>query len=360
ATLLGFSDADVERALATFEELSPDERRRIHELMRRFFNGYRFYGGSDPLYNSTMVMSFLERLQSGELRVSWLLDETIDDIKLNQIIGDDNVDASENSVRTLVSGTPRGASLVLELLAAAPRGVEAESVHALFRNIRLRQLLTNDSNSRTRALAFMYHHGLVTLAEHGDDAIAANVRLPNLAMELRHMQSIKEAILPNTELRRVVLEPSAELLHSAIDAMCKQVGGTLALDKEAPFESLVVHAFLSLAHNGPVHVIQQAHLPASGSVDTDAGAEDAKGFSDVLLVATDNDGKKRGLLLELKASKKYSLKTQREQARDQLLRYHRSLMAHGLKLGGEVASLASVRLFSAVLKFGATRAANAL
>ena len=80
----------------------------------------------------------------------------------------------------------------------------------------------------------------------------------------------------------------------------------------------------------------------------------------MLLVATDNDGKKRGLLLELKASKKYSLKTQQEQARDQLLRYPRSLKAHGLKLGDEVASLASVRLFSAVLKFGATRAADAL
>jgi hypothetical protein len=59
--LVGFTKSDLQKALSDIN-LTDSRADSLLELMKRFYNGYRFFGSSEPLYNSTLCLFFLQEL----------------------------------------------------------------------------------------------------------------------------------------------------------------------------------------------------------------------------------------------------------------------------------------------------------
>ena len=93
ADMCGFTEADIKRGLSLIDHLLDEERDRALVMMREYYNGYLFKGGT-PLYNSTLSLYFLDKLVMEPGLVNEL--EKISDVKRLRAMVDDNVSVSQN------------------------------------------------------------------------------------------------------------------------------------------------------------------------------------------------------------------------------------------------------------------------
>ena len=104
-SLVGFARNDLVRALEQIADLTADDRERALVQMQNYYNGYRFDGCRELLYNPTLSLFFLDRL-ANKGRV-WL--EKVDGLKdadetLRELY-DSNVAASTTFVEILRQST---------------------------------------------------------------------------------------------------------------------------------------------------------------------------------------------------------------------------------------------------------------
>jgi hypothetical protein len=125
ASLVGFRKHDLERALKLIPHLSVEQRSNALDLMRRHYNGYRFFNGSEePLYNSTLSLFLLQKLSMRKLDIDELL--ALDTPTLLEDVADDNVKLSNSFVK-LAREVPAGEHAVAALLGeSAP--IEGDSI----------------------------------------------------------------------------------------------------------------------------------------------------------------------------------------------------------------------------------------
>jgi hypothetical protein len=65
--MVGFTQNDLRRALSDLNTV--DARAdTLLDIMNRFYNGYRFFGSSEPLYNSTLCLYFFKLLTEPDQR----------------------------------------------------------------------------------------------------------------------------------------------------------------------------------------------------------------------------------------------------------------------------------------------------
>lgn len=193
---LGFTSKEVVRAVSELElGAAGEERQRFEEqaldLIKTYFNGYRFPGvDDDGLYCPQLCLNVFINL-CDEKNWVYLDDKDPDRFwkkvapkEIMRMLGDDNSDPSGAGVR-LLARLPEATKL-LRRLSEGPvefdksilksRG-KLSSLLAAGKAGRLGRSLTttgSESERREAVLSFMFDQGLVTLGPHGDTLVFAN------------------------------------------------------------------------------------------------------------------------------------------------------------------------------------------
>eukprot|EP01094_Clydonella_sp_ATCC50884_P022324 TRINITY_DN50_c0_g1_i12.p1 TRINITY_DN50_c0_g1~~TRINITY_DN50_c0_g1_i12.p1 ORF type:complete len:679 (-),score=107.73 TRINITY_DN50_c0_g1_i12:186-2222(-) len=217
ADVCGFKRADVETALAHVD-LRPHDVKFALNLMEKYYDGYRFDGSTEPLYNPALCLFFLTRLAKNP---SYFLEELRGPRRMKRM-SDRNVNVSE-SVVGLVQRAPGGCEAVLAARSGEPLDVD------LWDDFRLREFLSpaegeSSSTDASQAATMMYHHGLLTysatrklvvpnlIAKHRLLHQACSVRIP--------LRAVEEAVLHPTERRWRRLIEDIFVLGNSVATLC--------------------------------------------------------------------------------------------------------------------------------------------
>eukprot|EP01094_Clydonella_sp_ATCC50884_P022323 TRINITY_DN50_c0_g1_i11.p1 TRINITY_DN50_c0_g1~~TRINITY_DN50_c0_g1_i11.p1 ORF type:complete len:662 (-),score=96.18 TRINITY_DN50_c0_g1_i11:186-2171(-) len=217
ADVCGFKRADVETALAHVD-LRPHDVKFALNLMEKYYDGYRFDGSTEPLYNPTLCLFFLDKLVEDP---SYFLEE-LQEPDIMDVMTDDNVNVSENVVG-LVQRAPGGCEAVLAARSGEPLDTRLSGTY------RLRQFLSpaegeSSSTDASQAATMMYHHGLLTysatrklvvpnlIAKHRLLHQACSVRIP--------LRAVEEAVLHPTERRWRRLIEDIFVLGNSVATLC--------------------------------------------------------------------------------------------------------------------------------------------
>jgi hypothetical protein len=145
ASLVGFPKCDLERGLALIPHLNTAQREGALTLMRKYYNGFVFYRATEPLYNPTLSLHFLQQVSEGKLDVDELLAmDVAGSPALLARLSDTNVKLSSSFLR-LARSVPAGERAVAELLGASAPLASG----ALEQVITFDELLAKPSASRT-------------------------------------------------------------------------------------------------------------------------------------------------------------------------------------------------------------------
>jgi hypothetical protein len=185
--LCGFTEAEV---AAVLERLaaegqggtwSPPE---ALELMRTFYNGYRFATKAGaPIYNPTLSLYFLKSLQSEGTYPEEMLDENL---------------AMDRSKLRYIAELPHGE----EVLAQALNGEQGLIVPRLAKRFGVTDVLTGVKDQPFMA-SLLYYFGILTLTGVGllDKPI---LNIPNLVARSLYVERLREHWLPTYEDRLTI------------------------------------------------------------------------------------------------------------------------------------------------------------
>jgi hypothetical protein len=266
ASLVGFRKRDLERGLALIPHLNMAQREGALALMRKYYNGYVFYGATEPLYNSTQALYFLDKLSRNKLNVDKLLAmDAASHPALLARLSDTNVKLSNRIVK-LARSVPQGERAVAQLLGAS---APLASV-AVERVIALEDLLVAPTPDALQALLF--YQGIATFT----DAQGSSLCLPNELIRQKQFAPLHET-LQFRDIGLLLREPTAALFEALFADIAKLGPG--AVKKESTFAFRVGLVLSKLCRIADIRLEVRAG-------DT---------LSDVLLVRKDG-----ALLLELK------------------------------------------------------------
>ncbi len=199
AGLCGFYEAELRDLLAPVaaeRQLPPEEVERLLEIMRAWYNGYRFSErASDLVYNPTNVLFFLTEIYlEGELP---------------RVLHDANL-RTDQAKLAFLARTAVGTGVVEELTEGT--GL-SRSVPSQLGEIRIPQLLDSFSLGDLTAqlskdagavASFLYYMGLLTLTD-----VPGRLRIPNLVVRKLFLDRLLEVFLPDlaesSEARRVAM-----------------------------------------------------------------------------------------------------------------------------------------------------------
>eukprot|EP00038_Savillea_parva_P025999 m.50612 g.50612 ORF g.50612 m.50612 type:complete len:746 (-) comp7251_c0_seq3:89-2326(-) len=221
---------------------SSHRRGMLLDFTRAFFNGYRFKGSDNALYNPQLVMGFLhdamtqpelvERIVSGE----W-------DRRLVNEVDDKNVQLSTTNF-SICRHSPLLLPTVLALLDCNDAGVPCArptAVKAID--------LVRASDNRV-LLELMRQMGMVTFAtdEHGatDDT---HVVIPNRMARVHFAEQLLDTVRGCTDdVADFLHYPSADTLNRAVDELSEAIWRTTSLSaSEQHFQAALVVGFWVLA-----------------------------------------------------------------------------------------------------------------
>ena len=185
--LCGFTEAEV---AAVLERLAAEGRAETWspaealELMRTFYNGYRFATNADaPIYNPTLSLYFLKSLQSEGAYPEEMLDENL---------------AMDRSKLRYIAELPHGE----EVLAQALNGEQGLIVPRLAKRFGVTDVLTGVKDQPFMA-SLLYYFGILTLT--GIDLLDKPIlNIPNLAARSLYVERLREHWLPTYEDRRTI------------------------------------------------------------------------------------------------------------------------------------------------------------
>ncbi len=190
--LCGFTETELHAALeamATARRLEADQTAIALDLMRDFYNGYRFSSQRDKrIYNPTLALYFLKYLGRHGVYPSRLLD--------------DNLAMDRNRIQ-YVARLPHGEALVN----AALNEREPLTVAQLVNRFGVRDMLTAPRDPAFLA-SLLYYFGVLTLA--GRDVLGKLVlTIPNQVIRKLYVERLQEQVLPDygdQEQRQRVVE----------------------------------------------------------------------------------------------------------------------------------------------------------
>ena len=204
ADLCGFSEESIKNGLEQIA-LSCEQRNRALDLMRKYYNGYIFKGGS-PVYNSTLCLYFLKKLAIEG--ASWLheVENMPFEKQLIEMV-DNNVNVSENVVN-LIKQLPGGPRAVFDL--AVGNGSDVD----LLGSLRLSELRKSidDEDQRQRLFSVMYYHGVVTRRAADDNTLV----LPNEIARGHFMKQLSAAALDLETLASDIADPTVGKWESIV------------------------------------------------------------------------------------------------------------------------------------------------
>ena len=189
ASLCGFREREVRDVLGLIAEdrgLSGDTVEETVEVLRTWYNGYRFSEDADVLvYNPTNVLYFLHHLQRRG--------------KPPRQLHDSNLRTDQAKLAFLArSAAGKG---VIEKLTEETGEV---GIPLLLDNFALGELTTQLSEDRDAVASFLYYMGLLTLTD-----VPGRLRIPNLVVKKLLLDRLLEVYLPNlaesSEARRVAM-----------------------------------------------------------------------------------------------------------------------------------------------------------
>jgi hypothetical protein len=222
ASLVGFRERDLERGLALIPHLNMAQREGALTLMRKYYNGYWFKGATEPLYNSTQALYFLDKLSRNKLNVDKLLAmDAASHPALLARLSDTNVKLSNSFVK-LARSVPQGERAVAQLL-----GVSAPLASvALERVIALEDLLVAPTADALQALLF--YQGIATFT----DAQGSSLRLPNELIRRKQFAPLVRQV-QFRDIDLLLREPTAALFEALFADIAKLGPG--AVKKESTF-----------------------------------------------------------------------------------------------------------------------------
>ena len=229
-TMVGFTEEIVRRGLGALQ-LSDTQGESAMQLMHAFFDGFRFPGVGDdtPLFNSQQCLFFLLGLASGKF-LYLLKNDTwkqTDPYKLINIITDPNTRISDN-VFGVLGNTPISLADIVSL-ASSPVPC---SIAGLSTPYRLKEMIGPTSSTSSddpnvllaRSRAFMFSHGIVTLApdSHGDEG---KLIVPNEIARQDYLKKLEQKIgLRAFDLGRLFQDPTAETIRSFFQSIVNEIG----------------------------------------------------------------------------------------------------------------------------------------
>jgi len=181
ADLCGFHEAEVENTLheiCRLCELSEEKGAEALEMMRTWYNGYRFVASQvEPVYNPTLCLYFFDEFQSRCTYPDDMLDANL---------------AVDESKLQYTAELPGGMDLVFLL---AERSAEV-TLQRISRRFGLSEMLTDASRDRLFLVSFLYYFGVLTLAGETEQG-ELRLKVPNLVMQGLYVNRVQRILLPD-------------------------------------------------------------------------------------------------------------------------------------------------------------------
>ncbi len=241
--LCGFTDREVWGALSQVAAdcgLTAAAAREAMEMVRTFYNGYRFsYRSEEPLYNPTLALYFLDHLQEEGRYPEEMLDSNL---------------AMDRAQLEYVARLPNGRRLIVEALEEQP----PPSVRSLSQRFGLGDMLREHKDISFMA-SLLYYLGILSL--DGRTASGRHVlRIPNVVVRRLYAEQIRDLYLPPTA--RDEAEWVAEELYTTgdIGAVCEFIEDRYFKvfdnrDYRWANELTVKTAFLTLLFNDVLYIM---------------------------------------------------------------------------------------------------------
>ncbi|GAB6059141.1 AAA family ATPase [Desulfonatronum parangueonense] len=243
--LCGFREEEIARGMdivAEACELDAAARKQALEMMRTWYNGYRFSPDDDgKLYNPTLALYFYKIFSL--------------DCNYPREMLDDNL-ATDRSKLEYLAQLPGGGQLLLDLLAESAQ----VQVERLANRFGMRDMLRDQSKDNTFMASLLYYFGVLSLEGQTPDGELL-LRVPNLVMRKLYVEQIAEMLLPDPMLRDEGKDAAKQLYQKGDMApLCSYVEEKYfkvfhTADYRWANELTVKTAFLTLLYNDILYVM---------------------------------------------------------------------------------------------------------
>ena len=253
--LCGFTEAELRAALeqvAAAHNLTTAQAEAALELMRVFYNGYRFHPAqTEGVYNPTLALYFLKHLARQGVPPARLLDN--------------NLAMDRNRLR-YVAQLPHGETLIT-------RALNPEvplAITELSNRFGVEEMLTAPKDAAFMA-SLLYYFGVLTLAGH--DAFGKlQLTIPNQVVRQLYIERLAAQLLPNPDdqqHQQQVIErfyatgdpgPLCELLEQRLGVLDNR-------DLRWSNELVVKMAFLAVLFNDAFYIMDSEPALARGYAD---------------------------------------------------------------------------------------------
>lgn len=250
--LCGFTETELTLIL---HDLSLDTEQQHHalNLMRTFYNGYRFSTKSETsVYNPTLTLYFLKQLQENGSYPEFMLDE--------------NLSMDRNKL-VYISKLPHGEEVLIKALS----GGDSVVIPQLARRFGVEDMLTAVKDE-TFMVSLMYYFGILTFSGHGEYGEKI-LKIPNLVAKSLYVERLQEMLLPEYEdksdIRKVAktfcmtgnLQPLCDFLENRYFPILSN------RDYRWSNELIVKIAFMTLLFNDNIYMMLSEAEADRGYVD---------------------------------------------------------------------------------------------
>lgn len=243
--LCGFTEAEMAEAarqVGAQSQLAVEKVTEALALMRSFYNGYSFsYGLSTTIYNSTLVLYFLQYLQTFGTYPRQLLDSNL---------------AMDRAKIAYIAQLPNGEPLLLTALQEQPL-IAVKQIEDRFGVERMLQA----EHDMTFMASLLYYFGVLTLSNATTSSGEAVLRIPNQVARKLYAEQIGELLLPAVTERETG-QRAAQALYQQGDMqpLChfiEQHGFRVLANRDYRWanELTVKTAFLTLLFNDTFYII---------------------------------------------------------------------------------------------------------
>ena len=178
--LCGFTEAEIADALSQLADachLSADQTAEALEMMRTFYNGYRFCEEPEPLvYNPTLALYFMQEFQQNCRYPRRMLDSNL---------------AMDRGKLAYIASLPGGGQMLLDAVQEEP----PLALSVLADRFGVEDMLTAVKDAPFMA-SFLYYFGVLTFG--GRTSLGHLIlRIPNLVARKLYVERVQDMLLPD-------------------------------------------------------------------------------------------------------------------------------------------------------------------
>jgi hypothetical protein len=202
--LCGFRENEIAAPVSRIAaecRLSEEKEREASEMIRTFYNGYRFsYRTREPVYNPTLVLYFLKAFQR--------------ECEYPRRMLDSNLAADRNKI-AYISGLPNGGQIILDAL-----GEEPVSIPEVADRFGMADMLSPDKDT-VFIVSLLYYFGVLTLTEKRTEMGKLVFQIPNLVIRKLYAERIREMLLPDFSDKDGVQHAAEEFYRTgSLQSLC--------------------------------------------------------------------------------------------------------------------------------------------